>query len=81
MDHRAALRAELDHQGRRGQFTDGAQGAEQIFTAAGDQELFFSTDDQVEARQDALHVLADALVGDKPGFAIGLARQAPQHRR
>ena len=79
MDHRAALGAELDHQGGRGQFTHGAQGGEQVFTAAGNQEFLFGADDQVETRQDLLHMLADILVGDETGFAIGLAGQAPQH--
>ncbi len=80
MDHRAALGAKLDHQGGRGQATHRAQCREQIFTATGNQEFFFGADDQVKTREDFLHVLADILVGHKPGFAIGLAGQAPEHR-
>ena len=80
MNHRAALRAELDHQGRRAQAPDIAQRGEQILGTAGNQELFFSADDQVETREDFLHMLADVLVGDETGFAVRLAGQAPEHR-
>ncbi len=80
VNHRAALRAELDHQCRGRQFTHLAQGNEQIGGTAGNLEFFFSADDQVEARQDALHMLADLLIGNEPGLAIGLACQPPEHR-
>ncbi len=53
MNHRAALRAELDHQRRRAQLPDVAQCSEQILGTAGNQKkLFFSADDQVETRED-----------------------------
>ncbi len=80
MNHRAALRAELDHQRCGRQFTHLAQGREQIGRTAGNLKFLFSADDQVETRQDALHMLADLLIGNEPGLAIGLACQPPEHR-
>lgn len=75
VNHRAALRTELDHQRCGRQFTHPAQGREQIGGTAGNLEFFFSADDQVETRQDALYMLADLLIGNEPGLAIGLACQ------
>ncbi|KPY34810.1 hypothetical protein ALO49_101658 [Pseudomonas savastanoi pv. retacarpa] len=79
VNHRATLRAELDHKRCCRQFAHGTQGREQIGRAAGNLKFFFSTDNQVKTRQDALHMLADLLIGDKTCLAISLGRQAPEH--
>ena len=80
LDHRTALGTELDHQRCCGQRPYRTQCRQQIGAAAGNQKFFFSAHDQVEARQDRLHVGGDFAVFDKACFAIGLARQAPKHR-
>ena len=80
MDHRASLGAQFDHQRCRSHCPHRAQCSQQVGAATGNQEFFFSAHDQVEARQDRLHVRGHFPVFDKAGFAIGLACQPPKHR-
>ncbi|MNT54541.1 hypothetical protein D3C72_1917110 [compost metagenome] len=73
VQHRAANCSQLHHQSGIGQPTYLAQRSHEITGAPSDIEFFFSTNNEIEAWQEALEMTAYIVTGDKPGFAVRLS--------